>query len=125
MERTTVTRRRFLAAGAGGLLGVATFGATASGIPPVGAAIAFETGPSDGVTRLGRAYLRDRPREAKAARLLRLLPEINPAAPARSQLAELARRVEADFTEGAIVRVRGWVLSRSEARGAALVSLGG
>lgn len=76
--------------------------------------------------RIGHAYLRQAPREADERRLLAL---ICPAG-GRWQTADtsrlrrmLARQQRDDFAQGRVVRVRGWLLSLTEARLCALAAL--
>ena len=78
----------------------------------------------DGLSRLGLAYLRAHPREGTVGALRARLSELDASQPVRGQLPLLSSRIQAEFDNRSIVRVRGWVLARSEARGAALVSLG-
>jgi hypothetical protein len=70
---------------------------------------------------VGRAYLAQAPHEADRSRLHELVPDL--AGPTRKDFAELAAPVEHDYENGHIVVVEGWVLSRTEARGAALVAI--
>lgn len=79
---------------------------------------------------LGRVYRAQRPEEADAGALTRLLwrdlglsdaPELQVGAPSREQLrAALDARVRAQFGSGDSVRLHGWVLARTEARLCAL-----
>lgn len=68
--------------------------------------------------RVGRAYLRRHPAEADVA-LLRAALAADLGDPER-----LRARVRGDFEREAVVRVQGWVLSRTEARLCALEALG-
>jgi len=77
---------------------------------------------------IGREYLVQEPHEADRERLLESLSAICPAEQAVSlDASELARRmargVRRDFASGRTVSLRGWQLSRSEARLCALVAL--
>ena len=84
----------------------------------------------DGAALLGRLYLAGRPREADAARLATLIgaaldPALTPVSAATDAAlrAGLEERIRIDFTNGATVVVGGWLLSVTEARLCALVSL--
>lgn len=77
---------------------------------------------------VGREYLRLRPEEADASRLLDLVaaslrPSPGPA-PARLGAA-VARQVASDFAEERVVRLQGWVVSVTEARLCAAATLAG
>jgi hypothetical protein len=84
------------------------------------------TAPSspDGVVRLGRAYLREHPKERELDTLRGFLPQLDPAQPARGQFPVLAPAVADDFAAGRSVVVDGWLLGATEARAAAAVALG-
>jgi hypothetical protein len=77
--------------------------------------------------RLGRAYLAVRPEEADAALLLRELGYLTEERPGATGPDDLCRALvdacAADFAEGRVVRVGGWILARTEARACALVAL--
>ncbi len=79
----------------------------------------------DLVAPIGLAYRRLVPDEDDATRLEDLLPTMAglDAASALEALPALAVEIEADFAEGRTIDVDGWVLSRTEARAAALISL--
>lgn len=100
---------------------------------PASRARARVTGPSRAETLLallphpesaaviGREYLRVTPDEADRDRLCAMLW---PADALPGSLGEaLARRQRADFAEGRTVRLRGWILARTEARLCALAAL--
>jgi hypothetical protein len=75
--------------------------------------------------RVGAAYLAAHPEEASPERLLQALRSaLGPvdAAPAAVLRHRLAARVRDDFARADVVVVRGWWLSRTEARLAALVA---
>jgi hypothetical protein len=72
---------------------------------------------------VGRAYLGRHPEEADAARLAALLERQLRERGAASLGERVARRVRQDFAEGATVHVKGWILSRTEARLCALQAL--
>ena len=76
---------------------------------------------------LGRAYLAEPRAEAHAAHLAAALRRDLALAPGPLEPAALAgaldARIRRDFEEGRVVSVRGWVLSLTEARACALVSL--
>jgi hypothetical protein len=78
--------------------------------------------------RLGRAYLADRPEEVDPARLLRELAHLQrEGGGATGRPDDLRQAVAAactaDFAQGRVVRVDGWILARTEARACALVAL--
>jgi hypothetical protein len=72
---------------------------------------------------VGAAYLALTPDEASREKLLELVPELAGVRrrEIEAQLGLLAERVRDDFAAGDTVVIDGWVLARSEARGAALV----
>ncbi len=72
----------------------------------------------EGVIAVGEGYLRAVPEEADLATLLAALP-----APDGDVAAAARRRITADFTTGDTFTVDGWLLSRSEARAAAVLAL--
>jgi hypothetical protein len=73
---------------------------------------------------IGRAYLRQAPEEADAARLLALIHPGDCAALSASELRRaVAARQRADFAAGRTVLLDGWVLSRTEARLCALAAV--
>ena len=91
-------------------------------------ALELETflGNEDGVPSIGRAYLRLVPAEND----VRLLSDLI-FSDIRSDLLHgmdvrhaVAGRVQEDFREGRVVRLRGWLVSLTEARLCALVALG-
>jgi hypothetical protein len=82
--------------------------------------------------RIGAAYLAAKPQEADVMTLIELLcPELNGRGlnkglqtPPRAQLRQqLAARRNDDFSEGRIVRLKGWIVADTEARLCALVAL--
>jgi hypothetical protein len=84
----------------------------------------------DSASWLGRLYLEEKPREADAALLVTLIgaargPALPPASPAADEAlrADLDERIRNDFIYGNMVAVDGWLLSLTEARLCALVSL--
>jgi hypothetical protein len=84
----------------------------------------------DSAALLGRLYLDGNPREADAARLLTLIgaspgPALPPVSAATNEAlrARLEERIRNDFINGDTVAVDGWLLSITEARLCALVSL--
>jgi hypothetical protein len=134
----STSRRRFLA-------GLAGFGLAAL----AGGGLTFvlrrsaRTRPGDVVVALlphgrsavavGRAYLAARPQEADVERLaseLELpadLPDLESQAGLATLVAlagSLSSRHRADFREGRVVELEGWVLSETELRLAALAALG-
>jgi hypothetical protein len=84
----------------------------------------------DSAAWLGRLYLDGKPREADAALLVTLigaargptLPAISPTT-GEALRASLEARIRNDFVYGNMVAVDGWLLSLTEARLCALVSL--
>jgi hypothetical protein len=84
----------------------------------------------DSAAWLGRLYLEGRPREADAALLVTLIgaargPALPPASPTTGKALResLEARIRNDFIFGNTVAVDGWLLSITEARLCALVSL--
>jgi hypothetical protein len=83
----------------------------------------------DSAARLGRLYLDDAPLEADAKRLVTRLGVSGPTMPPISAATEealrasLDARIRNDFINGDTVSVGGWLLSITEARLCALVSL--
>jgi hypothetical protein len=119
-----LTRRGFLAALAAGIVG-AVLGLRLywrEGRPPAGAEPLARLLPhAENAARLGRRYLEETPQEADAAHLVAL---IGVAADTDAALRErLEARIRQDFIAGATVAVDGWLLSRTEARLCALLSL--
>lgn len=82
------------------------------------------TAKPDGVVVIGRMYLKDHPKESDADFLVQRLPGVDAGQPVRPQLPALDPAAVADFRSGRVVGVDGWLLSRTEARGAAAVALG-
>lgn len=82
-----------------------------------------------GIEEIGNAYLKLRPEEADSVKLSRLLfsGEIKgrdiPAAQQDELSGLLNRKVRNDFTNGAIIELNGWILSVTEARQCAWLSL--
>lgn len=86
--------------------------------------------PTESARAIGRAYLGAVPEEGCADRLRRMLGRAiassgqEAAALSDESLAAVLRRViQADFESDEIVSVRGWILSRTEARLCALFEL--
>ena len=79
----------------------------------------------DGVSEIGRAYLRVEPAENEIQLLSdRIFSEIRWDLLQSGDAREvIARRVREDFREGRVVRLQGWVVSLTEARLSALVAL--
>jgi hypothetical protein len=82
--------------------------------------------------QIGAAYLVAKPQEADVMTLIEFLcPDLNRRslnerlqAPPRAQLRQqLAARRDDDFSEGRIVRLKGWIVADTEARLCALVTL--
>jgi hypothetical protein len=90
-------------------------------------ALQLETllGNEDGVAEIGRAYLRLEPTENEIQLLSdRIFSEIRWDLLQSGGVREvIARRVREDFRQGRVVRLQGWVVSRTEARLCALVAL--
>jgi hypothetical protein len=77
---------------------------------------------------IGRAYLKATPAEAAAGRLVDMITMRLEGGAGALRAPErlrglIAARVARDFEEGATVRVRGWILSRTEARLCGLAAL--
>lgn len=83
--------------------------------------------PSDreAVRRVGDAYRAAYPEEDDVEVLRAALPDFDglSGAEVQAQLSTLREQVRADFAEGNVVMVDGWLLAATEARAAALVSL--
>jgi len=84
----------------------------------------------DSAARLGRLYLDEKPREADTALLVTLIgaargPALPPDSPTTDEAlrADLEERIRNDFVYGNTAAVDGWLLSLTEARLCALVSL--
>jgi hypothetical protein len=77
------------------------------------------------VARVGEAYRAAYPDEDDRALLERELPDLDGArgAELEDRLRLLDERVRQDFADGDVVLVDGWLLARTEARAAALVSI--
>jgi len=122
-----LTRRGFLAGLAAGVVGAALglrlywSGART----PAGAERLASTLPhSDSAVRLGRRYLEGAPEEADAAHLIALIGTLPAGTESDAALRErLQARIRQDFIDGTTVAVDGWLLSLTEARLCALVSL--
>ena len=80
-----------------------------------------------GSAELGEAYLKEHPQEADAQQLVRSIVDGSPLIWSfRSDeelLQQIRTSVRADFAKGSTVRFSGWILSKTEARVLALVSL--
>jgi len=113
-------RRRFLKASvAGGALAlpiVSLLAACSNDGPPPEAIEKFFPDSAE-VSRLGRAYRVSFPGENDSEILRSLLAEL-----AELSVAEAA--IQADFLNGDVVMLDGWILSRTEGRLCALFSLG-
>jgi hypothetical protein len=122
-----ITRRGFLAGLAAGIVGAAIGlrlhwsggGATGDAMRLAGV-----LQHPDSAARLGRLYLDGTPREADAARLVTLIGAAPVSVTTDEALrASLDERIRNDFINGNTVAVDGWLLSITEARLCALVSL--
>ncbi len=127
------TRRTILAGLAAGVAGVAiglrlywTGGSAARDAQRLAGLLRH----ADSAAPLGRLYLAGAPREADPARLVALIgaaqgPALTPISAATDEdlRAGLEERIRINFTSGARVAVGGWLLSITEARLCALVSL--
>jgi len=109
------------------------FAARGGGAVPVPAAdplqrrlLALLSRPDSAAT-VGRAYLRLRPDEAEADLLVRLLAQSLSGPADLDDEAKLrramARSLSADFDQGRLVNVSGWLLAETEARLCALAAL--
>jgi hypothetical protein len=122
-----LTRRGFLAGLAAGVVGAAVglrlywSGART----PVGAErLASTLSHTDSAVRLGRRYLEGAPEEANAGRLIALIGTQPAGGESDAALRErLQTCIRQDFIDGTTVAVDGWLLSLTEARLCALVSL--
>ncbi len=127
------TRRTFIAGLAAGIVGAALgLRLYWSGGSPAHEArrLADVLRHPDSAALLGRLYLDGNPREADAARLVTLIgaspgPALPPVSVATDEAlrASLEERIRNDFINGDTVAVDGWLLSITEARLCALVSL--
>jgi hypothetical protein len=119
-------RRAFLAGLLAGLCLAAAGRVFARARPGVGAAdhpLAALLRHPESAAAIGARYLRDHPDERSAA--LRLARPPGGVAPDRSAWrGALRSECARDFAEGRVVRVDGWILSRTEARLCAAVELG-
>lgn len=121
---TPLTRRELLASlgvvAAGGLL--PSWGRAVGGLAdrPLVAEI---LGYPRGAVVLGRAYLETFPEEANHGRLVACLLAEATSQNQRAFRSSLIARIRSDFDEGTVVSIRGWVLSRTEARLAGLIAL--
>ena len=135
LERVRWSRRRFLRASIGSSAALVT-GSIAAGwllqgdtTTPVAARLIALLPTRDSAAAVGRAYLRITPGEADTDRLVRALVQRMPGLATAGLATDpelralLETRSRLDFTEGDTVRVRGWVLSRTEARACALAAL--
>jgi hypothetical protein len=128
-----VTRRTVLAGLAAGIVGAAVglrLYRSGGDALPEAARLAGMLPHADSAARLGRRYLHGKPREADAATLVTLISSARgPALPPISATtdealrADLDERIRHDFIIGNTVAVDGWLLSITEARLCALVSL--
>jgi hypothetical protein len=130
VERPTRRRflRRLLMALGGAVLGGSGLAALRAGrIDAAGKHLVRRLGAGGLAARLGRAYLELHPEEARAEALATLLYRALDAplrlASAAALRRRLAARVQLDFVEDEVVELRGWFLSRTEARLAALGAL--
>jgi hypothetical protein len=143
-HRKQVSRRRFLAWGAGGVVaaGAAAFAAvellrggggskqtasttattstTTTTAPPTAETV--PAGDDSALARIARRYLELTPDEAHTDVLASKLPAefVTPAAPS---WAALAQQMATDYAAGDVVAIDGWRLSRTEARAATYVAL--
>ena len=94
----------------------------------LGIRLAESLGESPGARQLGAAYLVRYPDEADIETLVSALVADMKAAPLLADSPRLwqllQRRVRADFRQGRLVRLDGWVLSQTELRLCALAELG-
>jgi len=125
-------RRGILIAGGVTAAGVAAYGA--AGVIGVARRCSKFAAASDAaaqsVRRIGLAYLRVHPEEASEGRLIAavagrsaLARELNAAPDIAAVFCIIDDLVRADFAAGEIVKCRGWILAKSEARACALFAL--
>jgi hypothetical protein len=130
-DNTDEGRRRLLIAALAGLVaaGLGGCGAAMRNADPAALAVdwpAAMVGDRDGARRFGAAYLRDFPAERDPATLLAALASALRRHDMDGQpfsQALLLRTVSGEYRRGEIVKVDGWLLSRSEARLYAAASL--
>ena len=119
-DPSAITRRTLLA-----WLGASTL--TAQVLPALlrlAAASQSEDEALRKIVRVGRSYLKKVPDEANREKLAALLPSLKGSKRLAARIRALRDRVARDFAENRIVLLEGWLLSRTEARAAALVALG-
>jgi hypothetical protein len=124
----SLSRRTILFAAAGAFsLGAPSLGTAATPSAATLLRLRALMRPRASARALGLAYLAQFPEEREPAALARfLLPELAPSEAAMARLDDhqlrnrVAARQRADFAEGRIVSLGGWLLSRTEARLAAL-----
>ena len=130
MSERRTTRRGFLVLG--GVSAAALAGVGAARLIDGGGrrrplrAVVGEALQGARIRAVGEAYLRERPGERGAARLVRLLrrrPAWREALDPSDVPGVLADEASADFRAGRTVSVGGWCLSESEARACALTAL--
>ena len=112
----------------GGLLGWRLLADGHPAAPPAGSTVPPPTPPAalaDALVAVGGRYLEVYPDEADQEVLLDALPDLQGEVPARPGrgLAVLAEQAAADHATGGSIALDGWVLSRTEARAAALYAL--
>lgn len=122
-------RRRFLALGGASTLSLAVPAVWGWARPPrkpkalSRPALLLMFGDPDRVRGLGRCYRAAVPAEdSREALVAALQGEIGPVSPSTAA-SRLEEQVREDFAAGRTVTVKGWVLSRTEARQCALFSL--
>jgi hypothetical protein len=124
-----LTRRGFLAGLAAGIVGAALglrLYWSADRTPAGSERLARLLPHADSAARIGRRYLEGARREANAARLVALIGMVPADGETDAALRErMQARIGQDFIDGATVAVDGWLLSATEARLCALVSLSG
>lgn len=113
-----LNRRSVLAWLAGGTVALA--GASFYGLARASAAAGTGT---QGIVRVGRRYVATVPEESELDLLLSLLPELKEGEELAEHLSSLKDRVAEDFADGKTLLLDGWLLSRTEARAAAVVAL--
>jgi len=114
----SLSRRALLVGFGGGVAAAASFGGYRLLAEPD-----VNTAPTPGVLRIGRRYLEAVPEEADLGVLLALLPNGTNPERLAGGLSDLAPAVAEDFERGRVVLLTGWLVSRTEARAAAVLAL--
>lgn len=126
--RSAISRRSFLLSGIAGLVivgGGAVRWRSRRALEQAERELTTLLRERSAAVEIGQEYLRLFPEEGEAHALVShiLGVEPQPAWSAAALKAAVDRRVRADFAAGQTVRIRGWVVSRTEARVSALLAV--